>query len=401
MLTGGTASGTYGLDTVEAPHQFGSHRRNSGLDVAEHRVGKSGAVAAPPLRSSMEESWLGGLLVDPHIVNVGQTVSMTIGDPSLWTKSCLGMNPQHPKCIESISWAIPQFGKKVGGCGDHDTSCDWAPTVGPDGEPDEWLGVSVGINATIGTGISQDYYVVLPSGRAVSGYVQDSNGKGVADVRVDAVGPTPGSATTNRDGFYDISGLAPGSYRVRPSSETATVTQCDPGSRSGSSCELDLSEHSGVASFQPTGLLQFKVVPGTDASTLVQAGSSFTEQVTLKDTSLTKTVVVAPIYPQLSGNAEGGALQPPDAPQQHSGAVSPSPIVLLHPGEQQTFESAISTTASRMLGTDDGDQKASGGTRAYVRFALPRAFVLTGNDQLNPVAPDEIDVAEDLPTRRP
>ena len=112
---------------------------------------------------------------------------------------------------------------------------------------------------------------------------------------------------------------------MRPSSETATVTQCDPGTQSGPSCALDLSDHSGVASFQPTGLLQFKVVPGTDASTLVQAGSSFTEQVTLKDTSRTKTLVVAPIYPQLSGNAEGGELRSPEVFPTTDGGRVPLP----------------------------------------------------------------------------
>ena len=124
------------------PSHTGAGRRRARLalvaTVAAVLLSVSPATAAPvgstapplppaPLRSSLEESWLGGLEVSPHIVNVGQTVSMTIGDPPLWTKSCLGMSPQHPKCIESIGWTVPPFTKKVGGCGIHDATCDWPP----------------------------------------------------------------------------------------------------------------------------------------------------------------------------------------------------------------------------------------------------------------------------------
>jgi len=76
------------------------------------------------------------------------------------------------------------------------------------------------------------------------------------------------------------------------------------------------------------------------------------------------------------------------------GAATPSPIVVLKPGEQLVFDSVIATVASNSLGTNDGGQKVSGGTRAYVQFKVPRAFVLTDDDDLKPLDPKEIEVAE-------
>lgn len=127
---------------------------------------------------------------------------------------------------------------------------------------------------------------------------------------------------------------------------------------------------------------------------LTKAGTAFSEQVTLKDISKDKTVVVAPIYPTLSGNANGGALQPVGGVVQRQitslSTANPSPIVVLAPGQEQVFDSAIYTDGSKTLGSDNGGKKVSGGTRAYVQFNVPNTFVLEAGDNLKPLDPRQI-----------
>ncbi len=105
-------------------------------------------------------------------------------------------------------------------------------------------------------------------------------------------------------------------------------------------------------------------------------------------------MVVAPIYPTLAGNANGGALQPVGGVVQKQltslSTANPSPIVLLAPGQQQVFDSVVYTDASKILGTDNGGKKVSGGTRATVQFSMPNAFVLKAGDNLEPLDPRQI-----------
>jgi len=205
-----------------------------------------------------------------------------------------------------------------------------------------------------------------------------------------------GSTTTDDNGYYHFL-LGKGPCTITPQPPDGATA--DPEKR-----VLDVEGNIDNANFEISGVLYFKVEKGLSVKSnstlgagLIKAGTAFTERVTLKDISKTKTVVVAPIYPTLSGNANGGALQPVGGIVQRQitslGTANPSPIVVLGPGQEQVFDSVIYTDASKSLGTDDGGKKVSGGTRAYVQFSVPRAFTLEAGDKLKPLDPRLIVVA--------
>jgi hypothetical protein len=231
----------------------------------------------------------------------------------------------------------------------------------------------------------------------VSGQVTFAgSGDPAPGITVNADCPGGGADTTNNNG----------GYRFLLGKGPCTIAPAPPGGEDVSPEKrvLDVEGNITDANFQLTGTLYFKVQKGLSVKSnssagagLVKAGTAFTEQVTLKDVSKTKAVLVAPIYPALSGNADGGALQPVGGVIQHqlssTTVADPSPIVVLRPGQEQVFDSVIATTASRSLGTEGDGQKVSGGTRAYVQFSVPRAFVLSDDDQLTPLDPRQIEVA--------
>lgn len=87
---------------------------------------------------------------------------------------------------------------------------------------------------------------------------------------------------------------------------------------------LDVQGNIDHVDFQVNGILFFKVEKGlsvttrtASGTTLVKAGTSFSEQVTLKDISKTKSLVVAPIYPctpwsLAQGRRRGATMRPTD-----------------------------------------------------------------------------------------
>lgn len=240
---------------------------------------------------------------------------------------------------------------------------------------------------------------ILDHGYEVSGTItMAGSGDPAPDVTVEAKCASGGTTTTDKNGDYNFI-LDQGQCTIAPEAPAGETSDpethvVDVGDENIDGVDFDLS-----------GILHFKVEKGLSVTSeppgghdLIKAGTSFTEQVTLKDLSGTKIVVVAPIYPALQGNADGGSLQPVGGIVQRQlsslGAAGPSPIVVLKPGEQEVFDSVIATVASQSLGTDDGRQKVSGGTRAYVQFKVPRAFVLTDDDDLKPVDPSAVEVAK-------
>lgn len=107
---------------------------------------------------------------------------------------------------------------------------------------------------------------------------------------------------------------------------------------------------------------------------------------------------MAPIYPQLLGNVDGGAFQPVGGVVQKqlssASSADPSPVVVLRPGEAQVFDSVIYTETSDILGTNNGGQPVAGGTRAYVQFQEPTAFILKSDDELDPLDPALVETAQ-------
>jgi len=295
----------------------------------------------------------------------------------------------------SWTWALPQVGKTVSGCGPTAPSC----VVRAEFPTSGWQQVCISGASSFGGWSSCGMVYILDHGYEVSGTItMAGSGDPAPDVTVEAKCASGGTTTTDKNGDYNFI-LDQGQCTIAPEAPAGETSDpethvVDVGDENIDGVDFDLS-----------GILYFKVEKGLSVTSeppgghdLIKAGTSFTEQVTLKDLSGTKIVVVAPIYPALQGNADGGSLQPVGGIVQRQlsslGAAGPSPIVVLKPGEQEVFDSVIATVASQSLGTDDGRQKVSGGTRAYVQFKVPRAFVLTDDDDLKPVDPSAVEVAK-------
>ena len=214
-----------------------------------------------PLRSTLDESGLGGLVISPHIVNIGQVVSMTIAGPVKSTGTCIGSMGK--PCVTGFSWEFE--GDRVAGCHPQDTFCDWKATDG-DSVPPQWQLMTIGIGNYIGPADSEDYYYVLPEGRALSGYVVNAFDKGAAHVPVQVDGPESTKVFTNADGFYDVI-LEPGTYHVSLAIGAASffeASECSQGTKEGSSCEVDLEDQSGVASFAVKDQVVHGTIVGSD-----------------------------------------------------------------------------------------------------------------------------------------
>ena len=224
--------------------------------------------------------------------------------------------------------------------------------------------------------------------------VHDLTDEPAADVTVRAACPSGGATATDNDGHY--------MFLLEPGRCTITAEPQAPSEALPTKRNLDVEGDIDHVDFQVTKDLYFKVGTGLSVhapgSQLIKAGTAFTERVTLEDISTDQSIVVAPIYPGLSGNANGGALQPVGGVVQKQlqspSSADPSPIVVLKPGESQVFDSVIFTDASSILGTDNGGKAVSGGTRAYVQFQQPRAFILKAGDELAPLDPSLVVTAQ-------
>src|SRR5579875_1088250 len=280
VVAGWAAAGPPGAGAAGAAPlaQGGQWQPTAHARVAADAGPQLSSLPAPPLRSRMDESWLGGLVVSPHIVNEGQVVDMQISGPPPWKGGCIGSNGK--ECVTGYDWQWP--GEKVAGCGSDDTFCDWKATAGDAFGTPQWSIVQVGIGNYIGGADSQDYFYVLVKGRAISGTVLSTDGKPLAGQEVDVSGPTSGHVVTNADGFYDAL-VRPGSYSVTVGGQKdVSVGSCGPnGSVAEDSCRLDLSSDSGAADFtvgppQPkvTGL-SVHAGPACGGTELFVLGSGF------------------------------------------------------------------------------------------------------------------------------
>jgi hypothetical protein len=233
---------------------------------------------------------------------------------------------------------------------------------------------------------------------AVSGQITYAyTNKPAVGVSVTANCPSGYPTSTDDNGDYELL-LQQGPCTIVPTPPDGLSV--DPEKR-----VLDVEGNIDNVDFQIEATLYFEVDKGLSVTTkttpggsLIKAGTAFTERVILKDISKTKTVVVAPIYPAIQGNAVGGNLQPVGGTVQKQlsadSDADPSPVVVLRPGQEQEFDSVIATVASRQLGTDDGGQPVTGGTRAYVQFTVPKAFILHDDDTLTPLDPRQVIVAK-------
>lgn len=133
----------------------------------------------------MDNTYLGELTVGPHIVQLGQSISVTaIGN------SAYGGQP-----------------KNIDSCGDRE-HCSFKPTAAGG-----WVRLNGYFCNTAACGIEQDaYYVLGDDEYAISGNVTDAEGHGVKGARID-ISPGFYAVTENTDGLYQAL-LKKGTYTV-------------------------------------------------------------------------------------------------------------------------------------------------------------------------------------------
>jgi hypothetical protein len=135
----------------------------------------------------MDDTWLADLTVSPHVVHVGEKITATVAplrDRVQWTWGFEGCAPNTPVCTFTAT----------------------TPTNG-------WALLGMSFPSPYGVGIEQDFYAVLQDLYAITGYVRDAEGKGVAGATVTVAGKGGGAATTNVNGYYTTQ-VPKGSYAV-------------------------------------------------------------------------------------------------------------------------------------------------------------------------------------------
>ncbi len=221
---------------------------------------------------------------------------------------------------------------------------------------------------------------------AVTGTVTIAGGEGPApDVRMQANCPSGGTTTTDAGGNYEfLLDRGPCTIKVEPK----PGEKVHPKQR-----VLNVTHDFHNVDFQlELPLLYYKVETGLSVGVrtpggnkLIKAGTNFTERVTFKNRSFTKTIVVAPVFPTVSGNVEGGSLQPVGGTVQRQvsdlSVTDPSQFVLLHPREKKVYDAVFATVASNSLGYYAGTKPASAGTRGYIQFPVPVARIVEPGDE--------------------
>jgi hypothetical protein len=140
-------------------------------------------------------------------------------------------------------------------------------------------------------------------------------------------------------------------------------------------------------------------------SSLIKGGTSFTYRVTLKNRSWHKTIVVAPPYPELCGNAHDGrlvTLEPfdPIPAENDPGsleAVEPASVIVLEPRESRELHAIVHTlTSPYLIGQDaaapagtstcpKSGAKPSTGTQAFADFKPPQIATLAEDKSINDI----------------
>jgi hypothetical protein len=223
-----------------------------------HSICPENGFQNPSPPEYMAATYYGTLEIENHIVHEGDDITMD----------------GHTNNGGEPSWG--PGGPVVSGCEDSRTegqtkipassSCTWQTTAGSPYPPSEqssgwqggWQVIENDFCGFFGCAPSGDYYYVIGTQQAVSGYVLDSAGKPALNVNVAIQGSAGGvsAAVDPTTGFYNAL-LPAGQYDVSveqegPGSYTygaGEVTACS-GQTLGSHCNVDLSQHTGTASFK-------------------------------------------------------------------------------------------------------------------------------------------------------
>ena len=178
-----------------------------------------------PGSGCLVQTRLGTFSLSTHVARPGETVTGTISPGCV-----IGYGNNSPCPMAWKGYGLPELGKVVSGCGEHEYSC----TVKiPEGATSSsgWDVVFIGITNAQGTGYSSDYIAIIGKDKAViEGKILDNESQGVAAAKVDAQGDGGHySVQTAANGSYVIEVKA-GSYHVSPSLATPEAPQFTPAS---------------------------------------------------------------------------------------------------------------------------------------------------------------------------
>lgn len=334
----------------------------------------------------------GTFSLSPHTVHAGGKLSGSIGN-----RCVIGYGNDSP-C--PIGWEeMLSIGKRASGCGSDDSSCTVRiPKLAP---TSRWRIVTVGITSAQGTGISKDYFATIGKGKKLlAGHVKDEHLKPVRNVKVVITGGGKREVRkTDRTGYYSAV-LKAGRYRVTAEREGLKPVKSRDCKVDGQACRVYLIQDRTADFEVKAPLLLFKAKLGAKVRSqkrprLIQAGTPFLIDVTLRNTSRDDRLIVWPIYGDLSGNASDGHLQAEGVPVRRftpEGSIDevrPSPYLVLDPKETRRFNVVVRTSASDAF-ADIGESEA-GGTHAVVKFSPPELARVDREADLDTLDPNDLD----------
>lgn len=132
------------------------------------------------------------------------------------------------------------------------------------------------------------------------------------------------------------------------------------------------------------------------SAALIKAGTPFLVNITLENRSLYRTILVNPIYPDLTGNASDGHVQERDVlptaanPVGSTAEVNPSKYLVLLPKQKREFASVVRTTASDAFEDREEGAGGVGGTRAMAKFKTPVIREVKTNNELSDLGADRV-----------
>ncbi|HVR06029.1 MAG TPA: carboxypeptidase-like regulatory domain-containing protein [Solirubrobacteraceae bacterium] len=223
-----------------------------------HSICPEEGFANPDPPDYMAATYYGTLAIENHIVHVGDDISMSAeennkGEPG-WSEG----GPIVSGCKDATETGGVRTPAETNCVWKAEGSSPYPPSEASTGWKSGWEVLEISFCGFFGCAPSGDYYYVIGNEQAISGYVLDSAGKAAmgAFVAIQGEGTNVAAQVNPETGFYNAL-VPPGSYNVsveREGPEAYTfgagkVTTCT-GEVQGPDCEVNVSEHTAVASFE-------------------------------------------------------------------------------------------------------------------------------------------------------
>lgn len=344
----------------------------------------------------------GTFSLSPHVVHAGGTITGTISNRCKRHETRPLNEPPDADCATDWTQMLA-LGKKVSGCQPKSLTCSVA--IPKTHATQKYSLVVVGITSDQGTGISKDYYAVLGKDRFVlAGHVTNA-GQAMPKVTVTITGPKgTKKRVTDLGGAYNAV-LPRGRYTVAAQHDAVRPVRtkdCQAAERE-KTCHVYLIQDR-TADFEvslPELTFRAKLgamVHSTERHQLIEAGTPFLIDVTLRNNTRDKRLLVFPIYAELSGNASDGHLQQAGlsvrkfTPDGSIDEVRPSPFLVLQPKQTRSFDVVVRTSASDAL-AEEG-LSAAGGTEAVVKFAPPHLAAIKKDADLSKLTQADLELLD-------